>query len=74
MATPGSQEEQRASAEDSSEWHPAQEWLDDDETDMDYQPRPGASEDDDEWQDDVDDEDEDMGLGLSDGNKFAQQR
>lgn len=66
MSSHGASSEQ-ASAEDSTVWHPAQEWLDDDDLDMDYQPQRDLSEDDDEWEDDVHDEDEDMGLGLSDG-------
>jgi len=49
-------------------WHPAQEWLEEDELDADYHPAQEQSEDDDGWEDDLPIEDEAMDLGLVDGN------
>lgn len=70
MSSRGSPSGARGPAEDSTVWHNAQEWLEDDGLDMDYHP-PDASGDDDSWEDDVD-EDEGMGLGVSDGMDYFQ--
>lgn len=70
MSSPGSpSEEARESAGGTTAWHPAQEWLEeDDEVDMDYHPALEGSEDEDGWEE-MDAEDEDMDLGVSDGEK-----
>lgn len=69
MSSSGSpSNEARTSAADSTVWHPAQEWLDeDDELDMDYHPAIEGSEDDDGWEMDA----EEMGLelGISEGKR-----
>lgn len=64
MSSPRSpSEEARESAGGTPTWHPAQEWLEeDDEVDMDYHPAMDESED--GWEEM---EGEDMGLGVSDG-------
>jgi WD repeat-containing protein 23 len=48
-------------------WHPAREWLEDDELDADFHPALEPSEDD-EWEDDMPNEDEELNLGDADGN------
>jgi WD repeat-containing protein 23 len=48
-------------------WHPAREWLEDDELDSDFHPALEPSEDD-EWEDDMPNEDEELNLGDADGN------
>ena len=49
-------------------WHPAREWLEeDDDLDMDYHPALEGSNDDDEWEEEADNEDEEINLGISDG-------
>ncbi|OQD77248.1 hypothetical protein PENDEC_c003G07048 [Penicillium decumbens] len=65
MSSPRSpSEEARESAGGTPTWHPAQEWLEeDDEVDMDYHPAMDESED--GWEEM---EGEDMGLGVSDEN------
>ncbi|KAJ6157535.1 hypothetical protein N7470_005127 [Penicillium chermesinum] len=48
-------------------WHPAHEWLEeDDELDMDYHPAMEGSDEDEGWDDDAAPEDDEMGLGVSD--------
>jgi WD repeat-containing protein 23 len=70
MSSPGSPtEEARESAGGTPAWHPAQEWLEeDDEVDMDYHPALEGSEDEDGWEEMDEDE---MGLGLSDGEDHS---
>jgi WD repeat-containing protein 23 len=70
MSSPGSpSEEARESAGGTPAWHPAQEWLEeDDEVDMDYHPALEGSEDEDGWEEMDEDE---MGLGLSDGEDHS---
>jgi WD repeat-containing protein 23 len=70
MSSPGSpSEEARESAGGTPAWHPAQEWLEeDDEVDMDYHPALEGSEDEDGWEEMEEDE---MGLGLSDGEDHS---
>ncbi|CAL5866450.1 uncharacterized protein PFLUO_LOCUS658 [Penicillium psychrofluorescens] len=63
MASPGSSDNQ-APSNPSTVWHPAQEWLEDDELDMDYHPAQDITEDDDDWEDHMDDESDDDGEGL----------
>lgn len=71
MSSPGSpSEEARESAGGTPAWHPAQEWLEeDDEVDMDYHPALEGSEDEDGWEE-MHAEDE-MGLGVSDGEDHS---
>lgn len=67
MSSPGSNEATTEQGE-APIWHPAREWLEedeDDEEDLDYTVPPTMMETEDEWEeDDVEDE---MGLGISDG-------
>lgn len=45
-------------------WHPAHEWLEDDELDTEYHP---ASEHHGAWEDDITNEEQQMGSGIASG-------
>lgn len=69
MSSPGSDETRNESGE-APMWHPAREWLEEDEgdeDDLDYAVPSTIMETEDDWEDDDDVEDERMGLGISDG-------
>lgn len=68
MSSPGSPEaEARESAGESTVWHPALEWLEeDDEQDMDYHPAAEESEEGDGWEE-MSVEDEHFDIQVSDG-------
>lgn len=68
MSSPGPpSDEARANGE--TVWHPAQEWLEEDEEDdTDYIPHRLSSEDDDDgWEDAEGNEDEGTAINVSDG-------
>lgn len=46
-------------------WHPAHEWLEEDEPDTEY--HPALERESDTWQDDISNEDEQMGAGIAHG-------
>lgn len=68
MSTPGSPGgEAPESAGESTVWHPAQEWLEeDDEHDMDYHPAVEESDEGDAWEE-MSVEDEPFDIQVSDG-------
>ncbi|KAJ5048136.1 LEC14B protein [Penicillium chrysogenum] len=49
-------------------WHPAHEWLENDELDTDYHPALEPSEHDGAWEDDIPNEDQQMGSGVASEN------
>ncbi|OQD83249.1 hypothetical protein PENANT_c017G07476 [Penicillium antarcticum] len=57
--------ERESPRESEAIWHPAREWLEEDELDADYHPALEPSEDD-EWEDDMPNEDDDLNLGVAD--------
>mgnify|MGYP006868024219 FL=1 len=48
-------------------WHPAHEWLENDELDTEYHPALEPSEHDGAWEDDIPNEDQQMGSGVASG-------
>lgn len=68
MSSSGSPEgEARESAGESTVWHPAQEWLEEDEEhDMDYHPAVEESDEGDAWEE-MSVEDENFDIQVSDG-------
>jgi WD repeat-containing protein 23 len=49
-------------------WHPAHEWLEEDELDTEYHPALEPSEHDGAWEDDISNEDQQMGSGVASEN------
>jgi WD repeat-containing protein 23 len=69
MSSPGSDETRNEPGE-APIWHPAREWLEEDEgdeDDLDYTVPSTTMETEDDWEDDDDVGNEAMGLGVSDG-------
>lgn len=48
-------------------WHPAQEWLEEDELDTEYHPALEPSEHDGAWEDEIPNEDQQMGSEIASG-------